>query len=239
MYNVALCEDEEVFLAAHQSICHEIMKKLNTEYSIDAYKNAGDFLAAFKGNKKRYDIILLDIIMDGMTGMELARTIRKSDLEAVIIFISSSRDYVFEGYDVNALHYLTKPVDSGKLERLIRAAYKDTFQDCFLVFKSGGMNYRVAVKKIIVLETTGRKVEITLQDRVLYYPGTLTELLKKLPKDSFIRCHQGFAVNIRNIRELSRFDAIAVNGKKIPISRAHLKEVQRAFLAAMHRDSHA
>ena len=230
MYKVALCEDEQVFSDAQEKACRAVLDKLNIEHQIDLYASGEDFLAAFTERQKRYDLILLDIIMDGMNGMELARTIRESDREAEIIFITSSREYVFEGYDVNALHYLIKPLDEPALERLIRAAYTDNFQDSFFVFKSGGLNQRVAVKDIVSLETVGRKVEIILVDSTLHYSGKLTELLKELPQGCFVRCHQAFAVNIGNIRELTRFEAIAQNGKKIPISRAYLKDVQKAFL---------
>ena len=175
----------------------------------------------------------MDIIMDGMTGMELARTIRETDQDAVIIFITSSREYVFEGYDVNALHYLTKPVDADVLERLIQAAYRDRFQNNYLVFKSGAQSRRIAVKDIVLLETKGRTVEITLPDKTVHYPGKLIELLEDLPKRYFVRCHQSFVINVGNIQELTRFDAIAVNGMKIPISRAYLKEVQQVFLSNM------
>ena len=231
MYKVALCEDEQVFSDAQEKACRAVLDKLNIEHQIDLYASGEDFLAAFAQRQKRYDLILLDIIMGGMSGMELARKIRESDRDAVIIFITSSREYALEGYDVNALHYLIKPVDESALERLIRAAYTYNLQDSFFVFKTGGLNQRAAVKDIVSLETVGRKVEVSLTDGTLRYSGKLTELLEELPQGRFIRCHQAFAVNIGNIREITRFEVIAQNGTKIPISRAYLKDVQKAFLS--------
>ena len=233
MYRIAICEDEEVFSEAQKKICREILEKLNIEHRISVFDGAVKFLTAFSQEPERYDLILLDIIMDGMSGMELARAIRESDKEAVIIFITSSREHVFEGYDVNAFHYLIKPVDEAVLECLIKKTYEDKFQSNYFAFKSGAQNQRIPIKDIIALETVGRKVEITLPDRKLHYSGKLTELLDELPKGCFIRCHQAFAVKIDNIRELSRSNAITVNGKTIPISRAYLKDVQKAFLMNM------
>jgi len=233
MYRVAICEDEKIFTETLEKICRGIFENLKIDYNITAFCSGEDFLAAFSAERKRYDLILLDIAMGGISGIELAKKIRESDREAVIIFITSHHEYVFEGYDVNAFHYLVKPVDAAALERLVTTAYKDKFQNSFFVFKSGAQNRRVAVKDIIWLETTGRKVEIALADRKLPYSGKLTELLDELPKDCFVRCHQSYAVNIGNIRELTRFAAITSNGKKIPISRAYLKTVQVAFLTDM------
>ncbi|MCL1819264.1 MAG: LytTR family DNA-binding domain-containing protein [Oscillospiraceae bacterium] len=231
MYKVAICEDEQVFSNAQEKACRSVLEKLNIEHQIELYASGEEFLSA--GQKERYDLILLDIIMGGMSGMELAKVIRESDREAVIIFITSSREYVFEGYDVNALHYLIKPVDVNILERLIRESYTEKFQDSFFVFKTGGLNQRTAVKDIVSLETVGRKVEVTLKDGTLQYSGKLTELLEKLPKGRFVRCHQAFAVNIENIRELTRFEAITHNGKKIPISRTFQSDIKKAFLRQM------
>jgi DNA-binding LytR/AlgR family response regulator len=233
LYYVALCDDEKIYSDAQARICRKILDSLNIEYQISVFDGSVNFLTSFAKEQKRYDLILLDIVMDGANGIELAKTIRESDKDAVIIFITASREYTLQGYDVNALHYLMKPVDATILERLIKSAYNDKFQSNYFIFKSGVQNIRISTKDIISLETTGRKVEITLQNETLQYSGKLTELLAELPNDRFVRCHQAFAVNINNIRELTRQDAIAVNGKKIPISRAFLKDVQKAFLRQM------
>jgi DNA-binding LytR/AlgR family response regulator len=233
MYRVALCEDEKVFSEAQKKICREILDKLNIEYQITAFDSSADFLASFAGGQKRYDLILLDIVMDEPNGVELARLIREYDKEAVIIFITSSSEYALQGYDVNALHYLMKPVDADLLERLITSAYNDKFQCHYFIYKSGAQNLRIPIRDIIALETTGRKVTITLTDKTLTYSGKLTELLDELPSDRFVRCHQAFAVNIANIRELTRTDAVAVNEIAIPVSRAFMKDVQKAFLRQM------
>ncbi|MDR2891542.1 MAG: LytTR family DNA-binding domain-containing protein [Deltaproteobacteria bacterium] len=231
MYRVVICEDEKIFAETLEKTCREIFARQHIDFHLTLCTNGEDFLAAFASES--YHLILLDIDLGDINGIELAKKIRESDREAAIIFTTSHREYVFEGYDVNALHYLIKPVDATILERLIKAAWHDTFQNSFFVFKSGAQNQRIAMRDIISLETQGRKVAIALVDKTLYYSGKLTEMLDELPKDRFIRCHQSYAVNIGNIRELTRFDAIARNGAIIPISRLYLKTVQKAFLAAM------
>jgi len=233
MYHVALCEDEKIFTETLEKICRDIFENLKAEYRISTYSSGEDFLKSFSGEHKRYDLVLLDVVMGGISGIELARIIRETDQEAVLIFITSHREYVFEGYDVNALHYLLKPVDVARLEHLVIKAYNDRFQNAFFIFKSGTLNQKIAVKDIFSLETRGRKVSIRLADRILQYSGKLAELLEELPKDAFVRCHQSYAVNIGNVRELTRFAAITSDGKKVPISRAYMKTVQKAFLEDM------
>lgn len=236
MYNIAICEDEKLFSETHEKICRDIFSKLNIACHISVFNNSAGFLKASGGGHKHYNLILLDIVMEGINGIELAKKIRESDDEATIIFITSSRDYALQGYDVKALHYLMKPADSAQLERLILADYKTKFQSNFLIIKSGTQNLRIPTNDIISMETVGRRVEITLPDKTHYYSGKLTELLAQLPSERFVRCHQAFAVNIDNIRELARQDAITITGKTIPVSRTYIKDVQQAFLRQMQEE---
>lgn len=236
MYQVALCEDEEVFLESQKKICVGILEKNGINYHIDIFDGSESFLSSFLHTQKRYDLILLDIMMNGLNGMELAKKIREHDKEAAIIFITSSDDYARQGYDVNALHYLMKPLDGDVLERLILSDYKNKYHNRFLVFKSGTQSLRVSIKDIIRLETAGRRVAVTLFDETVYYPGKLTELLEELPKNQFVRCHQSFAVNMRNTKELTRNSAIAVNGLETPVGRVFTKDLQQAFLKYICED---
>jgi len=208
-------------------MCREICEKLGIEYSIFLFEKGEDFWRGFAVGT-RYDLLLLDIMIDETNGMDLARKIREHDSNAAIIFITSSPDFAVQGYDVNALHYLIKPPDAEVLERLIASDYKNRFKNSFLIFKSGSQILRVPVRDIICLETVGRRVEITLSDRTVVYSGKLSELIAG--KEQLIRCHQAYAVNISNIRELTRSDAIAKNAKAIPVSRTYLKSVQHALL---------
>lgn len=229
MYRVALCEDETIFSVELEKICCTILDKLMIEYEITLFDSSKAFICAFSIEQKRFDLMLLDIIMGDPNGMELARMIRQEDTKVAIIFVTSNRDYALQGYDVQALHYLMKPVDKEILERLIASDYKDRFQTSFVVFKTGTIKRRIAMKDIISLETAGRKVTVTLSGETVSYSGKLTELLDQLPKDQFVRCHQAFALNVRNILELNHNEAITVNGKSIPVSRTFTKDVQRAF----------
>lgn len=229
MYKVALCEDEKIFSDAQKKICCNILEKLYIEYHISVFDNSSDLLKVLSEENGQYDLLLLDIVMDGMDGMTLARRIRETDGDATIIFITSTQEYALQGYDVNALHYLMKPVDGNTLERLIEADYKRRFLTQVVVLESETGKQRTAVKSIVCLETVGRRVEVTLTNGNAYYSGKLTALLDELPKDMFVRCHQAFAVNMANIRELTRQDVIAVSGKRIPVSRTFAKDVQKAF----------
>ena len=227
MYKIAICDDEAVFRLELIKICNEIMTKLNIEFCISEY-SSGDLLFGEFQAGLRFELLLLDICMDDTNGVDTARKIREFDKDASIVFITSSPDFAMEGYDVKALHYLMKPPDAAMLERLIFEDYERKIKNNFLVFKSGSQILRVPINEIICLETVGRRVEITLKNRSVEYPGKLSDLLAG--NNQLTRCHKAFAVNIRSISELTRSDAIAFCGKKIPVSRTYIKDVQQALM---------
>lgn len=236
MYKVALCEDEKIFSDAQKKICCSILERLYIEYEISVFDNSAELLKVLWEENRQYDLLLLDIVMEGMDGMTLARRIRESDKDATIIFITSNHEYALQGYDVNALHYLMKPVDGNMLERLIESDYKRRFSIQVIILESAAGKQRIAIKSIVCLETVGRRVEVTLTSGKVYYSGKLTSLLNELPKDKFVRCHQAFAINMANILELTRQDAIAANGKRIPVSRTFAKNVQKAFVRQLREE---
>jgi two-component system response regulator AgrA len=121
-----------------------------------------------------------------------------------------------------------KPLDPDVLERLITLDYQRRFQSNYIMFKSGTQTLRIIAKNVICLETAGRHVSVTLTDKTVEYPGKLSQLIEG--RDMFVRCHKAFAINIENIQELTRTDAVAINGKRIPVSRTYAKDVQKAFL---------
>lgn len=229
MYRIALCEDEALFSKDLEVMCHSILDHLAVDYEMNLFNSSKDFLHAFLDKGKRFDLMLLDIVMAEPNGMDLAHLIRKDDSDGAIIFITSNPDFALLGYDVQALHYLIKPAKQDVLERLIKADYNNRFQTNFYIFETGTQMVRVAVQEIVCLETVGRKVEVTLQSGVVYYNGKLSELLDQLPNEQFVRCHQAFALNIRNIQELNYNEAITCTGKSISVSRTYTKDVQHAF----------
>lgn len=229
MYRIAICEDEAVVRQEQEAICRGICDRLDLEYEITVFETGTELMAAHRGGV-RFDLLLLDIVMDALSGMELARKLRGQGDDAAIVFITSNPDYAIQGYDVGALHYLMKPLDGEALGRVISADQKRRFSRGDLLVKSGTQTLRLPLNDIIYLETVGRRVKITTVSGEIETTAKLTELLEALPKEQFCRCHVGYVINLSNIQTLSRTDAVAVGGKAIPVSRAYLKEVEKAFL---------
>ena len=228
MYKIALIEDEQIISQTQARQVRAVMEELGIEYRISVFDGSASFWSAF-AQGRRYDLILLDIIMDQMSGVELARKIRQHDHDAAIVFVTVSPDFALQGYDVGALHYLVKPLDTELLAKLLSTDYEQRFQNHFFIIKSGSRNLRLATKDIICFETSGRRLTVTTAAKTYDCPGKLTDILASLPP-CFIRCHVGYVINLQNIKKLTRTEALAVNGKKIAVSRAYSEMAQTAFL---------
>ena len=171
-----------------------------------------------------------------MNGLTLAREIRLADKGVVIIFITSSHAYAIEGYEVNALRYIPKPVKRQDLENLIMKAYTEKYCENVHIFRSGEQRLCIPLRDIVCIETVRRQVEVSLIDRSFYHSGKLSEVFNELPKGLFVRCHKSFVINLGNTHKLDRQKATAVNGKEIPVSRTYLDDTRKAFLRRMRAE---
>jgi DNA-binding LytR/AlgR family response regulator len=175
-------------------------------------------------------MVLLNILLEETKGMELARKIRTADDEIGIVLMASTMEYALQGYEVQALQYLVKPVGIATMKTILDYDYGRRQLRQYLSVNQRGVWRQIPLDPIICLETQGRKVAICLPNEQLYASARLSELEEQLPKSRFIRCHQSYLLNIQHIREIRRNEALTTGGLLIPISRPHLQRVQRAFL---------
>ena len=158
--NIAVVDDEE---AIREQI-GGFIKKRNPGFDISGFATGEGLLAAGKD----FDIIFLDIQMEGMGGIEAARTLRQSGVDAVVIFITGIREYVFEAFDVSAFHYLLKPIEEQKfmevLDRAAKEAGKRKGQREKQIFiRAKNQGYTLNLNSILYIESRGKKVEIKLE----------------------------------------------------------------------------
>lgn len=177
-----------------------------------------------------FDIILLDVEMPGLNGVELAKLLRSRGDRAQIIFITGFADYIAEGYDVSALHYLMKPVREEKLfEVLNRAAENSekTEQTLIIETKSGVMRFKIS--EIEYVAALGHSTVISASGKVTDIGLGISSISKKLG-DGFIRCHRSYIVGLRHINSITKSEIMLDSGVKIPLARGSRREVSDAFI---------
>jgi DNA-binding LytR/AlgR family response regulator len=168
--------------------------------------------------------------MGSINGVELARRIRKENAAVQIVFITGFPDFISDGYDVSALHYLMKPVLKEKLfEVLHKATVNLAKTEESVIFPVNGEARRVLQKDIIYAEAFAHTCVICTKTRSFEVRMGISEIEKALT-ESFVRCHRSYIVGIRNISSISKTDITLDDGKKIPLSRGNYQAVNQAFI---------
>lgn len=229
--NIAVCDDEKILREQLQELLWNQEMSCKIE-SVDSYETGSGLLAA----RKRYDIIFLDIQMEGMNGIETARMLRKRNEEAVLIFVTGLKDYVFEAFDVAAFHYLLKPVQEEKFaevfERAVVEAEKSDQKEYGtkqLLIRRRNRSIKLEKAQILYVESRQRKVLIhTMQESLEAY-ATMNGLEKELG-EQFYRCHRGYLVNLSCITGYTGDTITLCNGENIHLAREKYHEFVKLYM---------
>lgn len=207
------------------------LSRRSVQAEIFEYESGEAFLAAEK--EQRFSAAFLDIYMDGISGMDAAKELRKIDTDCLVIFITTSTDHALEGFQVRAMHYLVKPFAEKELERLIdemltRVPRPDKYMD----LKAGGSTIRLRYQNIIYAEHFAHIINIhttagkTLATRQPF--KTFTEPLKKDPR--FFICSRGVIVNLEHAEDFEDAAFRMDDGSRVYVSRELLKRARQVFM---------
>ncbi len=225
---ISLCDDEPHQISQMKTLLHEWSTNNNIEIETNEYSSAEQFLFDYETNA--CDLLLLDIEMTGLNGMELAKSLRaKGDL-LPIVFITGFSEYMSDGYDVEALHYLLKPVKKDKLFTVLDRYIAKCQTSSQLLLPCEDGTVRVAENSILYCEAMGKKTHLHLSDgRTLICTTGISKLTKELSSD-FIPCHRSYLIHLRYIRSIGKTAVIMDNGQELPLSRRLYEGVNRAFI---------
>jgi len=228
MINIAICDDERAEIIYLATLVHKWAATRGVGVCLSDYASAENFLFVYNDDKPA-DILLLDIQMGGMDGVSLARTIRAVNREIQIIFITGYMEYIADGYDVEALHYLIKPVNDEKLNVVLdRAMEKLARNERALFISHAGENARIPLYEIRYLEVFHNYVTIHT-DTKYTIKKTLGELEKELD-DNFFRTGRSYIVNLRYVRKTTKTEVFLSNNAVIPLSRGLYTSLNRAMI---------
>ena len=222
--NIAVVDDEKVIM---EQISGLVRKQMPDCY-LESYATGEGLLEAVK----RFDIVFLDIQMDGMDGIETARSLRKKQDDIVLIFVTGNREYVFDALDLYAFHYLLKPVDENKFREVLERAAGEVEkkkEKRGLVIKK--RNLMLDQADILYIESRAKKVEIHTdgsKDIIEIY-ATMEELEGQLGED-FYRCHRAYIVNMAHITEYDNDSITITNGDKIYLTKKKYGDFVKTYM---------
>ena len=228
MINFVICDDE----GAEREYLTALVRKWagDKDIKIREFDSGEAFLFQYEDDKPA-DILLLDIQMKKIDGVTLAKKIRAKDKEVQIIFVTGYMDYISDGYDVEALHYLLKPVTEEKFFAILNRASEKLVRNQFALYVSHmGMAVRIPFYQIRYLEVRHNHVTI-FADEEYVAKTTLNELEKELVKDDvFFRVGRSYIVNLRSVKKCTKTEIYLAGGEVIPMPRGVYTAINKAMI---------
>lgn len=228
-YRIAVCDDEEEQGRAVGALISEWSRQSGYACQVRFYPSAEAFLFEYQEDRT-CDILLLDIEMEGLSGIELAKRIRREDKRMEIIFLTSHFEFIGEGYEVDALHYLMKPVPEDRLMAVLsKAADRLAEEPPSVVILCEGETIRLYEKDILYVEAFLHYISIHTREGQYKIKESISAFAGKLGAD-FYRTHRSYLVSLKYIRKISRTSVMMENQKELPLARGKYDDINRAFI---------
>ncbi len=228
MIRISLCDDENHITGTLSDNIKGIRPDIEV-YSYDCGENLLDSKYLYN------DIVLLDIEMTGINGIETALELRKGGYEGMIIFLTSHKEMVFDSFQVKPYNYFVKPIDIDKVNRILKNAINEVIDRKTTHFEAVSNNhtFRIQIDDIYYFECNGRKIDIHTKNGIITILGKMNQIEASLQNKKFFRCHKGYLVNFEHVCEFSNNEIILTNNQRVLISRLKINSFKEAFKAFM------
>lgn len=227
---IAICDDER---SERQLLCKYVEewaagKGLRAE--LRCFDSAESFLFCWE-DEKDYGVLILDIEMGSMSGMELAKKIREGDSDIPILFVTGYAEYMQLGYDVKALHYLMKPIDRKKFFSVLDRLPAGPKEAEKILFQMDEGNASLPPGEIWYVEADGHRCTLHTRGAVMLLKEGISSIEKRLEGYDFIvKCHRSYLVNLQHVSVVLKEELVLDDQRKVPLSRNLRKAAHDAFI---------
>lgn len=212
---VAICDDEKTQLSITKASLEDVYKSL--DLVVDTYTSGVKLLNAIEGI--HYDLVILDIEMPELNGIDTAKHLRKIEDKTAIVFLTSHVEYALEGYEVNALRYLTKPVNTEKLSEIITYLLEQKKKDKRILVRNNEDVEMVFVADIYYMEAQDQMVRIVTNKEEYRNRYNLGDYETELGAYGFFRIHRGYLINLGHVLRLAGREIVMDDNTSLPVSR--------------------
>lgn len=234
MLFVAVCDDLPSDRLHIQSLIYDFCNRENYEIHLLTFENGNDLVNYYQNQETFFDIIFLDIYMNGKTGIQAAKQIRKYDLNCKIIFITSSTTDALESFEVFPYNYITKPLSKSTFlnvfEKAIDTTQKENQKSFFI--KTGSSIQKVYYKDILYIESSARTINLyTIQRKVYTFTAKLDAIQNQINDGRFLRCHKSYLVNMDCISRVENYSFKLINDQEIAIVQRNYSSIKNIYYA--------
>ncbi|MGI6175148.1 MAG: LytR/AlgR family response regulator transcription factor [Christensenellales bacterium] len=229
--NIAVCEDMPRDM---ERLCAQIAA-CGLGVQIQRFQSGEAFLDNFSAG--RYHLVFLDIYMQGMTGVDVAKALRASDADCIIVFTTTSHEHALEGYQVNALQYLLKPTQDEEVARVLEKAVSllKPKNEPFITVLSDKQKYDIPLHTILYVEVHNRICRIHTTKETLPTYASIGGLEQMLPTPPFLRCHQAYIVNMDHVACIKQ-DFHMKNDDRVYIRQREYHKIRKIYLRYLVQD---
>ena len=235
MVKIAICEDDIFYIEKEKQLIESFFEKNDIGLELYTFCSGEELIKDYRRN---YDIIFLDISMDGMNGLEVASWLRNNETDACIVFLTAYAEYSIEGYKFEAHRYLLKNADNIEeaLYECLKSAIKKIHKkEKKLDFNVNGGVISVLPSKIVYLESKAHKIIIHVIEnsgeiKEYHMYDRLDNVQDKLNGFSFMRIHQSYLINREYLKFVCRYKAELIEGIKLGVSKKYYKELEDYYI---------
>lgn len=228
--NIAILDDSKEDLQQIRNVVSSYYESRNTQANIRLFSSAESFFKKYSPGV--YDLVIMDIYMYTMTGMDAARKLREADDPAALIFITSSDSYAVESYDVRASYYLLKPFDPEKLQKILSSLQIRQSQNSrYIELVSDRTPVRVPIRSILYVDTYRNAIQVHTDAGIIRSYITFQkfeELLEGMK--CFLSCYRGCIVNMDHIAESTDEGFLMDNQELVTIRKRGSNAIKKAYL---------
>lgn len=229
---ICFCDDEASTRSQFERMAAAWEEQRGEVAELQLYNSAEQLLFEVgqpEAQELAFDLILLDIQMGGMDGITLARQLRAQDKRVTLAFLTAAREYVFEGYEVQAVRYLLKPMQQEKVFELLDLARQNLQEQPSLILNCADEKKKIYLSQIAAIEAQGHYLIFHTTTGQLQQKASLSSLTGHLG-DSFVMNHRSFYVNLAHLLRISRTECTLDTGLSVPVSRGAYKNLNEQFI---------
>ena len=222
MVRIAVVEDEEIYRNQITEYLQRYEEESGEILQISVYRDGDDILRAYRA---QFDIVLMDIQLKFVDRMTAAEEIRRQDAEVILIFITNMTQYAIQGYQVDAMDYVLKPVSyfsfSQKLSKALDKLHKRHSRHITVQVKGGVQ--RIAATDIYYVESEGHTLRYHTKNGIIVSSGTMKSAEEMLGKSHFSRGNKGYLINLEHVEGV-KDKCAQINGEHLLLSRQGMKK---------------
>ncbi len=230
VYTVGICDDSREFNKSMTALCEEVLTKLKLTYEIKNYFCEEDVIRDFARGGGT-DLLFLDIMLGRKNGIDLAKKLKERGDETAVVLMTVDSSFLLEGYSVQPIYFIMKPVSAEEIERAIKIDMNRRIRSKSIYLKCDKKHVPIPVDSITYVEVIDHAITVHTRSQDYVTRMTFGELLHDLPQSRFARCHNSFAVNLARVSHFSRSQGVTLDCRvTLPIGRKYFTKFRQNFV---------